>query len=179
MSITKFLTKILAALLVLSLIHCDKPTEPKPTIGQVAGLVTSRLSTDVKIHPAYIFMADSLVATTDANGEFTLADLDAGRYDFKCSALNYRDSSAMVIVTGGKTSQLLFALPPDSSVGRVYVEFQDNTLFQQALQDNPDMAGWNAEELFDGVTGATLQSKTLRRELVRMEMEEREKATVQ
>jgi hypothetical protein len=117
------------------------------------------------ISPAYIFSRDSLVATTDKNGSFQLLSLEPGNYFFTCSAINFRDTTMQVNVIGSQTTNLVFELMPDSSTGRVYGEFQDGTFFQEMLQKNPELTSWSEKELFEGVTGATLQSKTLKREL--------------
>ena len=44
-------------------------------------------------------------------------------------------------------------------IGRVYGEFQDATLYQEALDNNPAMEDWDAKKMWEGVTGATLQAK--------------------
>lgn len=165
MPITKLLTGAVWAILALLFIACEKSTTPAPSTGQIAGFVTNSLANEIAVYPAYIFKGEKLVAVTDEKGEFSLTALEAGRYDLICSALAYADTMVQVNVIGCKTTELLVAMRPDSTTGRVYVEFQDNSLFREELKTNPTMANWDAHQVFDGVTGATLQSKTLRREL--------------
>jgi hypothetical protein len=48
-----------------------------------------------------------------------------------------------------------------TSTGTLYGEFQDGTLFAQKSNENPDLQGQTAEQMWEGVTGATLQAITL------------------
>jgi hypothetical protein len=150
---------------LIFLLDCEQSSEPKETTGHISGVVQSAGENNAPIHPSFIFSNDSLVCTTDSNGEFTISPLNEGRYSFTCSALGYRDTTLQINVVGGQTAKPVLLMTPDVSTGRVYAEFQDNFLFRQELQTDSSMAAWNAQELFDGVTGATLQSKTLRMEL--------------
>ena len=145
---------------LLLYVRCEKSsTEPKETIGQLSGAVMSINGTTIT--PAYIFLKDSLLASADEMGGYSILSLQEGDYSLTCSALGYRDTTTLVTAKGGKTTNLNFTLTPDSSTGRVMAEFQDLVLFQQALTDNAELSGWSAKEMFDGLTGATLQSKTL------------------
>lgn len=148
--------------LFLIIINCnDRPTEPKPTNGMIAGHVESASPGNLgAIHPAYIFVENRLLATTDANGDYEIDSLEEGIYQFTCSALNYRDTTEQVHIRGGQQNTHNFSLAPDSVTGRLYGEFQDVTLFNQNLQINPAMSGWDAKRIFDSATGATVQAKT-------------------
>jgi len=53
-----------------------------------------------------------------------------------------------------------FFLTPDDPRGRVYGELHDQALYEAQLSKNPSMADWNGKELFDGVSGATIQTMT-------------------
>mgnify|MGYP006289039625 FL=1 len=156
---------LISLLSLIFLLYCEQSSEPKETTGHISGVVKSAGSNDVFIHPAFIFSGDSLICTTDVQGEFSITPLNEGRYSLTCSALGYRDTTMQVQVLGGQTAKPVLLLTPDVATGRVYAEFQDDFLFQQELQTDSSMTLWNAQELFDGVTGATLQSKTLRMEL--------------
>ena len=146
---------------MLIFLNCENSTEPKEATGMIAGSVRSVLLRDLAIiHPAYIFLADSLLATTDEHGDYLISSIEEGMYPLTCSALNYRDSTEQVGVLGRKTVIHNFYLTPDSSIGRVYGEFQDVTLYNQGLETNPSMADWDAKRIFDDVTGATVQAKT-------------------
>lgn len=157
-----FLVLLLEISLVLLVINCDdNPTEPKPAIGTIKGTVKIISSGNPGIiYPAYIFFEENLLATTDAQGNYLISPIDEGSYQLTCSALNYRDSTEQVNVLGGKTTAHDFYLTPDASTGRVYGEFQDVTLYNQRLQTDPSMAGWDAKKIYDAATGATVQAKT-------------------
>lgn len=161
----KFLIPVIIMLTIFLVLRCEKTVEPVETSGDIAGIVRSRAADAAAIYPAFIFAGDSLITSTTKNGEFTLSSLHEGYYEYTCSALSFRDTTLQVHVIGGKTTTVVFAMTPDSSTGRVYAEFQDNTLFQEALMTDSSLAEWSEKELFDGVTGATLQSKTLRMQL--------------
>jgi hypothetical protein len=70
-----------------------------------------------------------------------------------------------VSILGGRTTVQDFVLIPDSSVVKVYGEFQDLDLFNQRVSENPQLATWDSKQIVDGTTGATLQNKTLQVEV--------------
>jgi len=157
-----FLMLILQIFFVSFFIKCDNATEPKEIRGTVTGAVKNVLPGDGSIiHPAYIFLEDSLIATTNESGEYAIYSIEQGSYLLICSSLGYRDTTTQVQVVGGKTVTHDFYLTPDSSTGRIYGEFQDMTLFNNNLETNPSMAEWDDEQIFASVTGATIQAKTL------------------
>ncbi len=159
-----FLILLLGISVVLIIMNCDdNPTEPEQTYGTITGTVKNLNS--ATIHPAYIFFEDSLLATTDTNGNYSISSIDEGAYQLTCSALNYGDLTEQVTVLGGKTVTHDFNLTPNSAPGKVYGEFQDVTLYKQSLQTNPSLAQWDAKKIFDDITGATLQAKTLQYEV--------------
>lgn len=146
--------------LIFALISCDdNPSEPEPTEGILNGTIQAGTKS---IHPAYIFMNDSLVTTTDAAGNFSIGTLKVGTYELLCSALFYRDTTLQVQVSGGKDTNLEVSLTADSRTGKIFGEFQDAILFEQALANDTTgkMQHWDTEEIFVSVTGATLQTKT-------------------
>ena len=53
-----------------------------------------------------------------------------------------------------------FFLTADDSKGRLYGELHDQTLYDAGLIKNPSMTGRNGKDLFDGVSGATIQTMT-------------------
>jgi len=57
-------------------------------------------------------------------------------------------------------SILIFSSQTTEEECRVYGEFQDSVLFEKALAENPEMKTWSDKQLWDGLTGATLQAKT-------------------
>lgn len=107
---------------------------------------------------AYIFLNDSLYGTTDSSGSFSLSSLNPGNYALVCSAINYRDTSVQVTI-GNDPVNIDFYLAKDSSVGKVYGEFQDMFIYEQKLIENPEISTWDEKQKFDAVTGATFYSK--------------------
>jgi hypothetical protein len=157
-----FLMLILQILFISFFMKCDNATEPKEIRGTVTGTVKKILSGDGSIiHQAYIFLEDSLVATTNESGEYTISSIEQGSYFLICSSLGYRDTTTQVQVVGGKTVTHDFYLIPDSSTGKIYGEFQDMTLFNNNLETNPSLVDWDAKQIFSDITGATIQAKTL------------------
>lgn len=165
MNVKSMKKKFLFLIIVFLGLHiaCEKSTEPE-TIGSISAMVQHAIDGS-PVYPAFVLSEDTLVTQTDTDGTFKLNSLDEGRYTLTCSALNFRDTTMHVHVTGGKTTQPVFYMIPDSSIGSVRVEFQDDSLFQHQLAENPDLINWTMQDIFDGVTGATLQSKTLRMNL--------------
>jgi hypothetical protein len=45
--------------------------------------------------------------------------------------------------------------------GRVFGEFEDLGLFERELRKRPTTAGWNDKQVWDGLSGATIQAKTM------------------
>jgi len=161
-----YIAVLFVCCIVFVSLNCHTSQEPLETKGIITGSVNSAGPGELKpVFPAYIFCGDSLLVSTDEFGNFTIASLQQGTCTLTCSALNYRDTIRNVQVTGGKTTVHNFILQPDSLTGRVYGEFQDMTLFTDSLQTNPSLKDWDAVQIFDDVTGATLQAKTLRYEV--------------
>jgi hypothetical protein len=155
-------TLLISVFTVSIILGCSKDsTGPKKTKGTIQGTAKSNVSGSPAVHPAYVFIADSLVATTDATGGFIIADLEEGAYTLTCSALGFQDLTEQVQVQGGKTAFHDFILQPDTHTGRVTGEFQDLVIFNDSLQTHPEMANWSDQAICDGVTGATMQIKTL------------------
>jgi len=144
----------LVTLLIYS--SCGKEN-PAETVLQ--GTVRNILD-DETIHPAFLILGDELLTITDENGTFEIATLEPGIYTLVCSAVHYGDNTMQVEVEEGNTVVCNFLLSPDNSKGRVYGELHDQTLYNENLIVNPSMADWNGKELFDGVSGATIQTMT-------------------
>ncbi|MFC1569809.1 carboxypeptidase-like regulatory domain-containing protein [bacterium] len=149
-------------LIVLLLIGCQSTTESNRSMGSVSGMVQYLLQSDsTPIYPAYIFSEDNLLATTDENGVYSINSLEEGTYYLTCSALNFADTMMQVQVMGDETTTHDFILFPDNSIGRIYGEFQDLVLYNPIIESDPAINEWNDKEKFEGVTGATLQTKWL------------------
>jgi hypothetical protein len=164
----KNLLKLVLPIVLFSVsIQCDKnSSEPKETIGNIQGTVKNAAVGEAsQVHPAYLFYEDSLLTTTDESGNYTIKSFQEGTYSITCSAVNFSDTTIQVKVVGGKTVTQNFNLTPDASIGRIYGEFQDNSLFTDSLKTNPDLATWDAKKIMDEATGATLCTKILQQEI--------------
>ncbi len=149
-----------ALLLLVVWAGCKKNSTEPPllTPGSVSGIV--RCGGNV-VHSAYIFWGDSLLTTTDSQGAYHVDNVEPADYLLTASALFCGDTTLSVQVKSGSTTTLDFTLSPDSSIGRVYGEFQDDSLFQQRVLQDAGLASMTEKEICDGGTGATLQAKTL------------------
>jgi len=45
--------------------------------------------------------------------------------------------------------------------GKVFGEFEDLGFFERALRKRPAQVGWNDKQVWDGLSGATIQAKTM------------------
>ena len=120
-------------MLLVIFIKCDNATEPKESKGSISGTVNNLMLGDVAtVHPAYIFLEDSLIATTDELGKYSITLIEKGSYFLTCSALNYRDTTEQVHVIAGKTETHDFYLTPDFSsyIPRIYIITKTEELLQ-------------------------------------------------
>ena len=152
------------AVIIFLIFACQHSTEPAKLRVTLSGTVYPAQTNAPAVHPAYLFLGDSLIAVTDEAGNYSIPSIESGTYGFVCSALGYRDTTVQVTVEKQNSVQD-FYLIPDQSTGRVYVEFQDQTLWDEAVSTHPELDSWSSVELFEGVTGATLQTKWLHVEL--------------
>lgn len=155
---------LIPLLLLFLFTSCDKSTDPKETKGSITGKVRYG---QTAIHPAFIFCGDSLWATTDESGSYSITSVDEGSISLLCSAINYRDTTSQVQVSGGQTVTHDFYMTPDTSTGYVRGEFQDIILFNDSLLHHPSMANWDAQQIWQSSTGATLISKFLQYDVPR------------
>jgi hypothetical protein len=49
---------------------------------------------------------------------------------------------------------------PESQMGKVYGEFEDQKLFEESLAASPEKRAWSEKQVWDGLSGATIQAKT-------------------
>ena len=148
-----FLVFIVAMLILNS---CEKENQSGNLVrGRVKNMVD-----DEMIHPAFLILGDELLTITDVNGTYEITSLGPGIHSLVCSAFNYGDKIMQVQVEEGNVIFNDFLLSPDDSKGRIYGELHDQTLFDEQLIVNPSMDDWNEKELFDGVSGATIQTMT-------------------
>lgn len=144
------------SIFVVFLGACTKKIEPAQTTlsGSVKNSVNDKL-----IYPAYIIYERQLLTTTREDGSFEITSLEGGTYSMVCSALGYSDQAMQVVVENGKKVNTDFLLTPDDTQSFVMGELHDQLLYQEGLIDNPSMAEWTDQQLFDGVSGATIQGK--------------------
>lgn len=105
---------------------------------------------------AAIFINDSLYGDCDKDGIFKLEKLDPGKYELICSAQYFRDTAISFTIEENKPVKLEFKLAVDSSIGRVYGEFQDLQLYKNSISQKPEIDTWDEKKKFDASTGATL-----------------------
>ena len=113
-----------------------------------------------QVHPAFLIIGNELLASTREDGSFEIDSHEPGLYSMICSSLGFRDTLIQIEVKEGTVTMLDFFLTTDDSRGRIYGELHDQSLYDAQLTKNPSMASWNGKELFDGVSGATIQTMT-------------------
>ncbi len=146
----------LAFLTLLLFGACTKKDEPTQTT--LSGIVKNSLN-DTPVYPAYIIYDKQLIASASEGGTYKITSLEGGTYTMTCSAIGFSDQSMQVLIENGKATGHDFLLTPDETESLVMGELHDQVLYQQQLVDNPSMANWTDQELFDGVSGATIQGK--------------------
>ena len=145
-------------LLAAAFYGCSDHTVATIETGTVQGTVVKNNS---PVANAYIFWEDSLMATTDANGNYQIMDLEEGSQELLCSALFAKDTTMQVSIEANKTNTINFTLTHDETIGRVYGEFQDVPLFNAQLSEVSGLDNWSAKEVYEGTTGATICVKWL------------------
>ena len=151
-----YISNLLFLAAMLMCISCEKEN-PAETV--LLGTVKN-VQDDETVHPAFLILGDELLATTDESGTYEIKSLDPGIYSLVCSALSYADKTMQIELKEGNVVSNDFLLSSDSSEGRVYGELHDQTLYDEQLELDPSMGDWNGKELFDGVSGATIQTMT-------------------
>ena len=145
---------LLVTLLIIS--SCEKKSHSGTNLQG-----TAMNALDHKTIPsAFLILGDELLAVSDADGAFEITVLDPGTYSLICSAFDFDDLDTQITLEAGEVTSHDFLLSPDNSEGRVYGELHDQILYEEQLQVNPSMAAWDGKQLFDGVSGATIQTMT-------------------
>lgn len=148
--------------IILIYVSCKHTSEPQETKGKIQGTVYNIVPDDTAmIYPAYIYIDDDLAAITDENGRYIIASLDKGIYHLKCisSSLYFKSAVDTVEITGVEINTSDFYL--ERGKGVIYGEFQDVDLLNEKLISFPSMEDWNCNQIYDGVTGATIIEKNL------------------
>jgi hypothetical protein len=79
-----------------------------------------------------------------------------------------RSSSAAAGATGAAGPTNASGVPPAASAaetpaagsGKIYGEFEDAKLLAASMESRPELRGWSEREVWDGLSGATIQAKT-------------------
>ena len=145
---------LLAALSICS--SCEKEDSDETVL---LGTIKSKLD-DQAIFPAFLILGDELLATSDESGDYKITSLAPGEYTLVCSSINFDDESIVIEIEEGKITSNDFLMSPGNSLGSVYGELHDQGLYDEQLMDDPSMAAWTNQELYDGVSGATIQTMT-------------------
>ena len=145
---------LLIPIMALMISSCSKE---KPRETALKGTVVDQMDGEA-IFTAFLIYGDKLLATTLEDGSYEITSLEPGMYSLVCSAINYEDLTVQVEVRQGEALFNDFQLSTDDRKGRVYGEFHNNALFLDQLTANPEKATWSGKELFDGVSGATIET---------------------
>jgi hypothetical protein len=144
-----------AVFIIISLsISCKDKNDSVSGFGQIK-VYTKSLSGSNPVR-AYIFLNDSLFGKTGENGIYLKDSINPGNYHLICSAINFHDTSLDVVISSGNITELEFRMTVDTTLGQVYGEFQDMTLFRQKAIDKPVMNTWDERMVYDATTGATI-----------------------
>lgn len=138
---------------------CSK-NDPQFGKTMLVGKVTDEQKNNT-ISPAFIFSGGELLAVVAETGKFQINSFEMGKHSVTCSAIGYADQTKNVEINDGHVTTVEFNLTADNANGKIYGEFHDLTLYQEQLLVNPAIGTWNSEELFDGVSGATMQRMTI------------------
>jgi hypothetical protein len=142
-----------------ALFLCSSCEEEYPDETTLLGTVANILD-DEPVHPAFLILGDELLASSDENGVFELTSFEPGVYSILCSAIGFHDETIIIEVKEGKITHNDFHLTPGNRKGSVYGELHDQSIYKERLIADPSMANWSDGELFDGVSGATIQTMT-------------------
>ena len=149
---------------ILTILLCNSCDKESPTGTVLQGTVRN-MQDDQPIYPAFLILDNELLATTNESGSYEINSLDPGIYSLVFSAINYADKTIQLELKEGHEQSNDVVLSPDHSEGRVYGELHDQTLYDEELLVNPSMEDWNGKELYEGVSGATIQTPTFGNDL--------------
>ncbi len=151
-------------ILIAALSICSSCEEENSDETVLLGTIKSKLD-DQPIFPAYLILGSELLATSDGSGVYEITSLEPGEYTLVCSAINFEDETLVIEIEEGKIISNDFLMSPGNSLGSVYGELHDQGLYDAQLMVDPSMAAWTDQELYDGVSGATIQTMTFGHDL--------------
>lgn len=131
---------------------CEDSTSPLKNTSTLSGKITNS-ATGTSVPQVFIFLEDSLLTTLIKKTDYSF-ELESGMSLLTFSAIGYEDKKLELNLNENTTQNI--ELIPSSDKGRVYGEFQDIIKFQENVEENENMETWNEEEIYDGVTGATI-----------------------
>jgi hypothetical protein len=142
-----------------AMLCCNACEEEKMGWTLLVGSVQS-VEGNKEVHSAFLILGDELLATSKEDGSFEIDSLEAGSYSLLCSSLGFHDTLVQLEVREGSITNWDIFLTEDYSRGWVYGELHDAEQYQARLTLDSSMSGWTGKELFDGVSGATIQTMT-------------------
>lgn len=160
----KNINRTLYLILVAVLSICSSCEKENSDETVLHGSIKSK-SDDQAIFPAFLILGDELLATSDESGDYKITSLAPGEYTLVCSAIDFDDESILIKIEEGKIISSDFLMTPGNSLGSVYGELHDQGLYDEHLMADPSMASWTDEQLYDGVSGATIQTMTFGHDL--------------
>jgi len=138
--------------ILIAIVSCDKAEKPEISEFIYSGEIIS--TNGESIYPVYIIESNKLINIISENNLFSI-ELALGKHEILFSAIGYNDNIVSLDLSSDLNTEIIFEA--SSEIGRVYGEFQDSVFFQQKISENNEIASWNALQVFDGVTGATIQ----------------------
>ncbi len=88
---------------------------PAGSVGKIRGKVVDNQTKEALIGANIVVMGTSLGASTDAEGEFIILNLEPGTYTVKASYVGYQSvSKSNIVVSINLTTQVDFELPQSS-----------------------------------------------------------------
>ncbi len=139
---------------------CDGVAEivPAPTTGTLTGQVTDAVSGDPIAGAQVCINGTDLCATTDASGNYTIADAPAGPQTLSVTADSYiAVTDQAVTIVAGETTERPVALSPELAEGelRIVLEWGEKPSDLDAYLTLPSgtRIGWNTKgQLVEGAT---------------------------
>lgn len=107
--------KIAAAGLALALMACtssDNPSDPGPTTGTIAGLVTDALTGQPLAGATVVTSPATATVTTNAQGAYSIPNVPTGSYSVTASHAGYNANSTTAVAVASLTVTVNLALTP-------------------------------------------------------------------
>lgn len=138
-------------LLVVAVFSCKYVELIENSDGIFSGNITSNAGEP--IYPVYILEGDSLLGIVNEDNSFII-QLNYGHHEITFSAFGYSDKITFATIDGNYNSEII--LEKNNETGRIYGELQDLIKYQEKIAQNNGSVKWTEQEIFDGVTSATI-----------------------